>query len=69
MTHVMGYAEVLIKLFSSCIFQLLASGGVDSTVCALLLNQALPSSQIITVHIDNGEEMLVICLIIFGNGR
>lgn len=34
---------------------LLASGGVDSTVCALLLNQALPASQIITVHIDNGE--------------
>lgn len=36
-------------------FQLLASGGVDSTVCALLLNKALPASQIITVHIDNGE--------------
>lgn len=35
--------------------QLLISGGVDSTVCALLLKVALPAEQIITVHIDNGE--------------
>lgn len=34
---------------------LLISGGVDSTVCALLLKVALPAEQIITVHIDNGE--------------
>ncbi|XP_071450670.1 GMP synthase [glutamine-hydrolyzing] [Hetaerina americana] len=33
---------------------LLASGGVDSTVCAALLRKALPEDQLITVHIDNG---------------
>ncbi|XP_059618880.1 GMP synthase [glutamine-hydrolyzing] [Phlebotomus argentipes] len=33
---------------------LLASGGVDSTVCASLLNKAVPPSQLIVVHIDNG---------------
>ncbi len=30
------------------------SGGVDSTVCTVLLYKALPASQIIAVHIDNG---------------
>jgi GMP synthase (glutamine-hydrolysing) len=35
-------------------FQLLLSGGVDSTVCAALLRQALQPSQLIAVHIDNG---------------
>ncbi|KAG4073581.1 hypothetical protein HA402_000805 [Bradysia odoriphaga] len=33
---------------------LLASGGVDSTVCAALLRVALDPKQIIVVHIDNG---------------
>ncbi|XP_055386180.1 GMP synthase [glutamine-hydrolyzing] [Condylostylus longicornis] len=33
---------------------LLASGGVDSTVCAGLLKTALDPSQLIVVHIDNG---------------
>lgn len=36
------------------IVQLLASGGVDSTVCAALLRVALDPKQIIVVHIDNG---------------
>jgi len=33
---------------------LLASGGVDSTVCAALLRKALQPEQIMLVHIDNG---------------
>lgn len=33
---------------------LLASGGVDSTVCAALLCKALKSEQIIIIHIDSG---------------
>ncbi|XP_053692380.1 GMP synthase [glutamine-hydrolyzing]-like [Sabethes cyaneus] len=33
---------------------MLVSGGVDSTVCAALLRQALKPEQIIAVHIDNG---------------
>lgn len=33
---------------------LLVSGGVDSTVCAALLRQALHPNQIIAVHVDNG---------------
>ncbi|KAI4456164.1 gmp synthase-related [Holotrichia oblita] len=32
----------------------LVSGGVDSTVCAALLDKALKPDQIIAVHIDNG---------------
>jgi GMP synthase (glutamine-hydrolysing) len=37
------------------IFQLLVSGGVDSTVCAALLRNALKPEQVIAVHIDNGK--------------
>jgi len=33
---------------------LLASGGVDSTVCARLLGEALPPDQLYLLHIDNG---------------
>lgn len=33
---------------------MMLSGGVDSTVCAALLNKALRSEQVIAVHIDNG---------------
>lgn len=33
---------------------LLASGGVDSTVCAVLLSRALPPEQLRLLHIDNG---------------
>ena len=33
---------------------MLLSGGVDSTVCAALLRQALNEDQIIAIHIDNG---------------
>ena len=33
---------------------MLLSGGVDSTVCAALLRQALNVDQIIAIHIDNG---------------
>ena len=33
---------------------MLLSGGVDSTVCAALLQKALPTEQIHAVHIDNG---------------
>ncbi|XKL68636.1 hypothetical protein PGB90_006405 [Kerria lacca] len=32
----------------------LLSGGVDSTVCTVLLHKALPPEQVIAVHIDNG---------------
>lgn len=35
--------------------KLLASGGVDSTVCAALLRVALQPNQIIAVHVDNGN--------------
>jgi len=34
--------------------QMLVSGGVDSTVCAALLHQALQHDQVIALHIDNG---------------
>lgn len=33
---------------------LLVSGGVDSTVCAALVNKALPKQEVVAVHIDNG---------------
>ncbi|KAL8564485.1 hypothetical protein ACOMHN_017627 [Nucella lapillus] len=33
---------------------MLLSGGVDSTVCAALLNKALQEEQVIAVHVDNG---------------
>lgn len=33
---------------------MLVSGGVDSTVCAALLNRALKEEQVIAIHIDNG---------------
>ncbi|CAL1295434.1 unnamed protein product [Larinioides sclopetarius] len=33
---------------------MLVSGGVDSTVCAALLNRALKEDQVIAIHIDNG---------------
>ncbi len=33
---------------------LLASGGVDSTVCARLLGEALGPNQLYLLHIDNG---------------
>lgn len=35
-------------------WQMLLSGGVDSTVCAALLHKALKEDQVIAVHIDNG---------------
>jgi len=38
----------------TCIWQMLVSGGVDSTVCAALLHRALPHDQVIALHIDNG---------------
>jgi GMP synthase (glutamine-hydrolysing) len=33
---------------------MLLSGGVDSTVCAALMKEALSSDQVIAIHIDNG---------------
>ncbi|GAV00525.1 hypothetical protein RvY_11358 [Ramazzottius varieornatus] len=33
---------------------LLASGGVDSTVCAALLSKVVPKDKLIVLHIDNG---------------
>jgi 7-cyano-7-deazaguanine synthase in queuosine biosynthesis len=41
-------------------FQLLCSGGVDSTVCAALLRVALPPNQVMAVHIDNGDDLLIL---------
>ncbi|VDK50787.1 unnamed protein product, partial [Cylicostephanus goldi] len=35
-------------------FQVLVSGGVDSTVCAALLNRALGPQHVTAIHIDNG---------------
>lgn len=32
----------------------LVSGGVDSSVCAALLNEALGTERVIPLHIDNG---------------
>ena len=32
----------------------LLSGGVDSTVCAALVNKALGKERVIAIHIDNG---------------
>jgi len=36
------------------LLQLLVSGGVDSTVCAALLQKALSKDQVIALHINNG---------------
>lgn len=36
------------------LLQLLVSGGVDSTVCAALLQKALSKEQVIALHINNG---------------
>ena len=33
---------------------MLLSGGVDSTVCAALMNKALRPDQVVAIHIDNG---------------
>lgn len=33
---------------------MLLSGGVDSTVCAALINRALGKDKVIAIHIDNG---------------
>lgn len=33
---------------------MLVSGGVDSSVCAALLNKALGPERVIALHIDNG---------------
>jgi len=33
---------------------MLLSGGVDSTVCAALLQRALSEDQVIAIHVDNG---------------
>ena len=33
---------------------MLLSGGVDSTVCAALMNRALGVDRVIAIHIDNG---------------
>ena len=33
---------------------MLLSGGVDSTVCAALMQKSLPEGQVTAIHIDNG---------------
>ena len=33
---------------------MLLSGGVDSTVCAALMNRALGVDRVLAIHIDNG---------------
>ncbi len=44
-----------LQLFSPFVpFQMLLSGGVDSTVCAALMNKALAKDQVVAIHIDNG---------------
>jgi GMP synthase (glutamine-hydrolysing) len=37
-----------------CRVLVLVSGGVDSSVCAALLNKALGPERVIALHIDNG---------------
>ena len=36
------------------VLQMLLSGGVDSTVCAALMNRALGVDRVLAIHIDNG---------------
>lgn len=54
----LGHSSIFLNAFndfpSISIFQVLLSGGVDSTVCTALLNRALNQDQVIAVHIDNG---------------
>lgn len=45
--------DILLKYLSKNL-QLLVSGGVDSTVCAALLQKALSKEQVIALHINNG---------------
>jgi len=46
--------DLNLKSYLSVFYQLLVSGGVDSTVCAALLSKALSPDQVIALHIDNG---------------
>ncbi|XP_055357139.1 GMP synthase [glutamine-hydrolyzing]-like [Paramacrobiotus metropolitanus] len=50
--------EELVKFIRSTVRDkkvlLLASGGVDSTVCAALLRKCIPPDQLIVLHINNG---------------
>ncbi|KAL2301392.1 hypothetical protein Nmel_011963 [Mimus melanotis] len=47
-------ARPLCDFFFFFSWQVLLSGGVDSTVCTALLNRALNREQVMAVHIDNG---------------
>lgn len=44
----------LLKYLKKFFLKLMVSGGVDSTVCAALLNRALGSDKLYAIHIDNG---------------
>lgn len=65
--NTVGNKKVLVSNHSSSVFwyvnldvdplllqQSLLSGGVDSTVCTVLLHKALSKDQVIAIHIDNG---------------
>ena len=51
-TNLVNVKILTLKIF--LYFKMLLSGGVDSTVCAALMRQALNEDQIIAIHIDNG---------------
>ena len=49
-----NYVYSVLLFYFILSLQLLASGGVDSTVCAALLSKVVPRDKLIVLHIDNG---------------
>lgn len=52
------FIGVIVSKTICLVEQVLVSGGVDSTVCAALLRNALREDQVIALHIDNGKLIL-----------